>query len=130
MGLVIVMKMTATTTMMMTTVMMVMATMMTMMVTVMMMVVMTKMMVVMTMMVVVMVASALQLMVVSSVHLVFFLAQAVKEALHVPVIGNGNIRNKKDADDLMAYTGVDGVMSAEALLENPALYSKKHDPSR
>jgi tRNA-dihydrouridine synthase 1 len=62
--------------------------------------------------------------------LLSLLPQAVKEALHVPVIGNGNIRHKQDADDLIAYTGVDGVMSAEALLENPALFSTEHDADK
>lgn len=48
--------------------------------------------------------------------------KAVKAALSIPVLGNGNIRTLTDAHALMEYTGVDGVMSAESLLEDPALF--------
>lgn len=57
-------------------------------------------------------------------------SQAVKEALHIPVIGNGNVRHKQDADEMIAETGVDGVMSAEALLEDPALFAKDRREGR
>lgn len=48
----------------------------------------------------------------------------IKEALDIPVLANGNIRNLKDAKECMEYTGVDGVLSAEPLLENPTLFSE------
>lgn len=48
--------------------------------------------------------------------------KAVKEALHVPVLGNGDVRSRADADELMAVTGVDGVLSAISLLDDPGLF--------
>ena len=48
--------------------------------------------------------------------------KAVKAALSVPVLGNGNVRTLADVHALMAYTGVDGVMSADSLLADPALF--------
>ncbi|GMH34293.1 hypothetical protein BSKO_02127 [Bryopsis sp. KO-2023] len=50
--------------------------------------------------------------------------KAVKEALSIPVLANGNIRDLKDVHACMEYTGADGVMSAVSLLEDPALFSQ------
>lgn len=50
---------------------------------------------------------------------------AVKRALHVPVLANGNLRNMHDVNHCLEITGADGVMSAESLLEDPAMFSPK-----
>ena len=50
---------------------------------------------------------------------------AVKKALHVPVLANGNLRNIHDVQICLEATGADGVMSAEGLLEDPALFSPR-----
>ena len=47
---------------------------------------------------------------------------AVKAALRVPVLANGNILSLADADRCMAETGADGVLSAEPLLADPGLF--------
>lgn len=47
----------------------------------------------------------------------------VKESINAPVIANGSIFSLKDADEMYEKTGVDGVMSARGLLQNPALFA-------
>ncbi|EFJ50748.1 hypothetical protein VOLCADRAFT_80128 [Volvox carteri f. nagariensis] len=48
--------------------------------------------------------------------------RAVKAALSVPVLANGNIRHLGDVGACLSYTGADGVLSAESLLADPALF--------
>lgn len=48
--------------------------------------------------------------------------RAVKAALSIPVLGNGDIRCLADARRLLQATGADGVMSASPLLDDPGLF--------
>ncbi|CAO3645447.1 unnamed protein product [Cunninghamella blakesleeana] len=47
----------------------------------------------------------------------------VKESIQVPVIANGGIFNMNDVNEMYEKTGVDGVMSARGLLQNPAFFA-------
>ncbi len=47
----------------------------------------------------------------------------IKETLDIPVIANGGISTFKDVEYVLGKCGVDGVMSGESILENPALFS-------
>ena len=52
-------------------------------------------------------------------------AAAVNAALEVPVILNGGIETSADALELLRTSGCAAVMSSEALLENPGLFSSQ-----
>uniref|UniRef100_A0A8R1HHX1 tRNA-dihydrouridine synthase n=1 Tax=Caenorhabditis japonica TaxID=281687 RepID=A0A8R1HHX1_CAEJA len=47
----------------------------------------------------------------------------VKDSVNVPVIANGGITTLEEALILAKQTGVDGIMAANGLLDNPALFS-------
>ena len=50
----------------------------------------------------------------------------VKNAVKIPVIGNGDITSPETAKQMMEYTGADGVMIARGALGNPWIIANTH----
>ena len=54
---------------------------------------------------------------------------AVKKAVSIPVLGNGDIHSVREGQELMAATGCDGVMIGRAALGNPWVFTKQGRPA-
>ena len=52
----------------------------------------------------------------------------IKQALSIPVIGNGGINEPEDAAEMVRTTGVDGVMIGRGAVGNPWLFERIRDP--
>lgn len=50
----------------------------------------------------------------------------VKQAVKIPVIGNGDVRRVEDIARMKAHTGCDGVMIARAAIGNPWIFSGRN----
>ncbi|XP_075730072.1 dihydrouridine synthase 4 isoform X1 [Rhipicephalus microplus] len=56
--------------------------------------------------------------------------RTVKDSLRIPVVANGDVTSMKKAEDICQATGVNGVMAARGMLDNPAMFSGfKHTPA-
>jgi len=49
--------------------------------------------------------------------------RSVKESVRIPVVGNGDVVRPKDAVEMVAATGVDGVMIGRAALRDPWIFA-------
>ena len=50
----------------------------------------------------------------------------VKQAVGIPVLGNGDVRNAGDIDRMIGHTGCDGVLIGRAALGNPWIFQRRN----
>jgi nifR3 family TIM-barrel protein len=48
----------------------------------------------------------------------------VKQAVHIPVLGNGDVKTVKDIERIKRHTGCDGVMIGRAAIGNPWIFAR------
>jgi tRNA-dihydrouridine synthase len=53
------------------------------------------------------------------------IAEIKKAVPHITIIANGNVRTYEDVVENQMFTGSDGIMAAEGLLDDPALFVRK-----
>lgn len=57
--------------------------------------------------------------------------RTVKDSLRIPVVANGDVTSLCKAQDICQATGVNGVMAARGMLDNPAMFSGfKYTPAQ
>jgi tRNA-dihydrouridine synthase 1 len=52
----------------------------------------------------------------------WYMIKLIKETLKIPVIANGGLATYEDCIRCLEFTGCDGIMSSESILEYPALF--------
>lgn len=57
-------------------------------------------------------------------HADLYIIKAVKAAVKIPVIGNGDITDAKSAEKMLVYTGCDGIMIGRGAQGNPWIFKE------